>query len=70
MRFRAARKAVDENEGPLGRPFVVFSCGNNDFAVLDADARLCSGWIPAHSAALLRKPFSLRELVLRCFKRR
>jgi hypothetical protein len=43
MRFRAARKAVDENEGPLARPFAVLSCGNNDFAVLDGDAQLWPG---------------------------
>ena len=29
-----------KNEGPLTRPFVVLSDGNDEFAVLDGDARL------------------------------
>jgi hypothetical protein len=32
-----------KNEGPLTRPFVVLSGGNDEFAVLDGDAQLLAG---------------------------
>src|ERR1700712_1674290 len=34
------------NEGPLARPFVVLSGGNDEFAVLDGDAHLLAGEEP------------------------
>lgn len=39
--FRSSRDV--NNEGPLTRPFVVLSGGNDEFAVFDGDAHLLTG---------------------------